>query len=105
MHEEPRGSDTRLRDQLLAGDEELPPEGPMWSCRDVVTFATDYAEGRLPWTARIQMRLHLAMCAFCRRYIHQMDLTKSLLGRLGRNPGRHEVPPSVREAFRNRTAG
>jgi anti-sigma factor ChrR (cupin superfamily) len=76
----------------------------MLSCRDVVALATDYAEGRLPWRARTQMRLHLAMCALCRRYIHQMDLTKSLLGRLGRNPERHEIPPSVREAFRNRKA-
>jgi anti-sigma factor ChrR (cupin superfamily) len=76
----------------------------MLSCRDVVTLATDYAEGRLSWQSRIQMRLHLLMCAFCRRYLKQMDLTKSLLGRLGKNPDRPEVPPSIREAFRNRKA-
>jgi anti-sigma factor ChrR (cupin superfamily) len=74
----------------------------MLSCRDVVTLATDYAEGRLPWTTRIQMRMHLALCALCRRYIHQMDLTRSLLARLKRDSERHEIPPSVREAFRNR---
>ena len=76
----------------------------MLSCRDVVTHATDYAEGRLPWTSRMQMRLHLALCALCRRYIHQMDVTRSLLGRVGRDTKPHEVPPAVREAFRNRRA-
>jgi anti-sigma factor ChrR (cupin superfamily) len=76
----------------------------MLSCRDVVTLATEYAEGRLPWTARLQMRLHLLMCAFCRRYLKQMDLTKLLLGRLGKTPERPDIPPSLREAFKNRKA-
>jgi hypothetical protein len=76
----------------------------MLSCRDVVTLATDYAEGRLPWTSRMQMRLHLAMCALCRRYIRQLELTKSVLGRLGKGAERQEIPPALREAFRNRKA-
>jgi anti-sigma factor ChrR (cupin superfamily) len=74
----------------------------MLSCRDVVTLATDYAEGRLSWQSRIQMRLHLAMCALCRRYIRQMELTRELMARLGSTADRPEIPSSVREAFKHR---
>jgi anti-sigma factor ChrR (cupin superfamily) len=76
----------------------------MLSCRDVVTLATDYAEGRLSWGARIQMRMHLAMCALCRRYLRQLEVTKSLLGRLGQGAESQAVSPFLREAFRNRKA-
>ncbi len=69
-----------------------------------MTHATDYAKGRLPWPTRIQMWLHLAMCASCRRDLHQMDVTRSLLGRVGRDTEPHEIPLAVREAFRNRRA-
>ncbi|MEW5984817.1 MAG: zf-HC2 domain-containing protein [Acidobacteriota bacterium] len=75
----------------------------MLNCRDVVALATDYAEGRLSFTTRAQMWLHLAMCALCRRYIRQMELTRAVLSRLGQTrqtePG-PEVPPAVRDAFR-----
>lgn len=75
----------------------------MLNCRDVVTLATDYAEGHLSWTTRMQMWLHLAMCALCRRYLRQMALTRAVLGRLGQARAEApvpEVPQAVREAFR-----
>jgi len=75
----------------------------MLTCREVVTLATDYADARLPWPARLQMRLHLAMCAICRRYLEQLALTTSLLRRLGTTLDRTEIPPSLREAFKHRS--
>ncbi len=44
----------------------------MLKCREVAERASAYADGDLPWRARIAMRVHLAMCGPCRRYVSQM---------------------------------
>ena len=53
----------------------------MLRCRDVTERASDLLEGELPLRARLGLRLHLAMCGMCRRYMDQMRKTRALLAR------------------------
>lgn len=70
----------------------------MLNCRDVTERATEYLEGTLSWKARLQFRLHLALCRFCRRYVEQLRLTIRALGDLG-SLLRGEAEPSARAAI------
>ncbi|MEW6322289.1 MAG: zf-HC2 domain-containing protein [Acidobacteriota bacterium] len=73
----------------------------MLNCRDVTERVTDYLERDLSWWERLWFRLHLAMCAACRRYVAQMRTTTQLLRQLGERPADPPaVDPAIREAFR-----
>jgi anti-sigma factor RsiW len=65
----------------------------MPTCRDVTELATDYQEGTLSLRRRLEVRLHLLMCRFCRRYLAQMRTVADALRRLP--PER--PPEAVRE--------
>lgn len=54
----------------------------MLNCREITERASDFMEGALPWRVRLQMRLHLLMCQFCREYVRQMTLVVRTLRRL-----------------------
>ena len=54
----------------------------MLSCREITERASDFVDATLPWHARLQVRLHLMMCRFCREYIRQMALVVRTLRRL-----------------------
>jgi anti-sigma factor RsiW len=49
------------------------------SCREVAKSASDYLDANLPWPRRLQVRLHLAMCGHCRRYVDQLTLSIAAL--------------------------
>jgi hypothetical protein len=53
----------------------------MLTCRDVTELATDYEEGALSVRKRFEVRLHLVMCRFCRRYLVQMRAVAEALRR------------------------
>lgn len=73
----------------------------MLSCKEVTERATAYLERDLSWWERLQMRLHLAMCAACRQYLAQMATTRRLLRRLGETlRGEEPVDATLRDAFR-----
>ncbi len=54
----------------------------MLSCKEVASRASALIDGELGTWQALQMRLHLAMCKGCERFIGQMrttrDLTESL---------------------------
>ena len=54
----------------------------MLTCRDVTELATDYQEGALSLGRRLEVRLHVLMCRFCRRYLAQMRTVADALRRL-----------------------
>lgn len=54
----------------------------MLSCKEITWRATDAAEGRLSWGARLTFRLHLAVCSHCRRYVRQLRLAVAVLARM-----------------------
>jgi anti-sigma factor ChrR (cupin superfamily) len=66
----------------------------MLNCREISERASDYVDGTLPWHTRLQVRMHLMMCRFCREYIRQLDLLARTLRRL---PGQGPSPELQKE--------
>lgn len=56
----------------------------MLNCREITERASDFLDATLPWRVRLQVRLHLMMCRFCREYVRQMALVVGSLRRLPR---------------------
>ncbi|MDR7089423.1 zf-HC2 domain-containing protein [Cellvibrio fibrivorans] len=48
----------------------------MLSCKQVATIASDYLDKSTP--LKWQIRLHLLMCANCRRFVRHMKITREL---------------------------
>lgn len=52
----------------------------MLSCRELhEQHASDHVDGCLSPRARLAVRLHLALCGNCRRFIRQLRLVKAVL--------------------------
>ena len=62
----------------------------MPSCKDITEHASDYLDHKLPWWKRPGYWLHMLMCVHCRRYLEQLKLTISAIGK---SPG--ASPPNV----------
>lgn len=58
----------------------------MLNCRELVAQSSDYLDGQLRIRERIAVRLHLATCANCRRFLRQMRVTQALLRQLPEEP-------------------
>jgi len=48
----------------------------MLSCKQVATIASDYLDNSTP--LKWQMRLHLLMCANCRRFVRHLKITRQV---------------------------
>ncbi|RPG25173.1 MAG: hypothetical protein CBC10_008645 [Gammaproteobacteria bacterium TMED50] len=46
----------------------------MMSCRQVCDSASEIADGNLAAWQRLQVRIHLLICKYCRRYIRQLNM-------------------------------
>lgn len=62
----------------------------MPSCKEITEHSSDYIDRKLPWWKRPGYWLHLAMCVHCRRYLTQLKLTISTIGKLP-----DAAPPSI----------
>ncbi len=51
----------------------------MLTCKELVAHSSDFLDGQLRLRSRIAVRLHLASCTNCRRFIRQMRLTRAVL--------------------------
>lgn len=54
----------------------------MLSCKELVANSSDFLDSQLSLRQRLSVRMHLAMCYRCRRFIKQMRLTQGVLRRL-----------------------
>jgi predicted anti-sigma-YlaC factor YlaD len=54
----------------------------MLSCKQLVERSSDYLDARLSLRERLGVRVHLAMCHNCRRFIRQMRLAREVLRKL-----------------------
>jgi anti-sigma factor RsiW len=72
----------------------------MLTCRDVTELATDYQEGALSLRRRLEVRLHLLICRFCRRYLAQMRTVADALHRLPPEGPPEAVSDRLAAAFR-----
>jgi anti-sigma factor RsiW len=58
----------------------------MLNCRQVTARASALLDGELSWGQRLQMRMHLAMCRHCSRFMAQLRLLRLALGDRARTP-------------------
>ncbi|MGY4532544.1 putative anti-sigma-YlaC factor YlaD [Pseudomonas sp. TE3786] len=58
----------------------------MLSCKELVANSSDFLDGQLRLRQRIAVRLHLASCSNCRRFIRQMRVTQAVLRTLPETP-------------------
>ena len=49
-------------------------------CREFSELATDYLEGAMPDETLELVEEHLAMCDWCRDYVHQIETTARAVG-------------------------
>ncbi|WP_417445702.1 zf-HC2 domain-containing protein [Kangiella sp.] len=63
----------------------------MLSCKHLVEQASEYIDEEMTTVKRIQVKLHLFMCVSCRRYIKQLKLTITMLGRKSRHQASEEM--------------
>ena len=54
----------------------------MLSCKELVARSSEFLDGQLGLRPRLSVRLHLAMCQHCRRFIRQMRLSQAVLRQL-----------------------
>lgn len=53
----------------------------MPSCKDITKHSSDYLDKQIPLWKRPGYWLHLMMCVNCQRYLNQLKLTISTLGK------------------------
>ncbi len=53
----------------------------MPSCKEITEKSSDYLDRNLRWWKRPGYWMHLAMCVHCRRYVDQLKLTITTIGK------------------------
>ena len=73
----------------------------MPSCRDVTRLVSESMDHDLSWRKRLTIRLHVALCALCRRYERQLHLLRQGARRYG-DPEAHPSAPQLSSAAKQR---
>ncbi len=72
------------------------------TCVELTEAATNHKEGALQRLDRAALRVHIAWCSRCRRYLQQMDLTVEALGAMRAEPAPESVHADLLEKLRRR---
>ena len=70
------------------------------TCQELVELVTDYLENRLALPERLRFEEHLALCAGCGTYFHQMRSTLKALAHMPSPKLPVEIKSELMEAFR-----
>ena len=54
----------------------------MKTCEEFADGVTEYLEGRLPFSEKMGMWVHRAMCSSCRAYLRQIELVRQASSKL-----------------------
>jgi len=77
-------------------------------CREFAELATDYLDGAMPDETLELVEEHLAMCDWCRGYLHQIETTARVVAAEPEAPGAEPAPETIDglvAAFRATTKG
>ena len=74
-------------------------------CREFAELATDYLEGAMPDETLELVEEHLAMCDWCRDYLHQIETTAAAVAHVDAPPPPRETLEALAGAFRARKEG
>ena len=72
----------------------------MLNCHEITDRASEFLDGTLPWYIRLQVRLHLMMCRFCREYVRQITLVARALRQLPSQEPSAEIKKQLLTLFR-----
>ena len=74
----------------------------MLTCRQLIDFLDDYAEGKLPPMRAAEFEAHLAICPDCREYLDTYRRTIEISRQAMQSdaPVPAEVPPGLIKAIR-----
>ncbi len=78
----------------------------MLTCKEVTHLVSESLDRELPFPKRFGVRVHLAMCKFCRRYRRQILFLRrasracEARAEQGELPPSASLPPEVRERIR-----
>ena len=67
------------------------------SCSEAARLLSEQCDNPLGPSARFGLRLHLALCAHCRRYSQQLRLLRSLVREYPEHLTQVEMPSRLRE--------
>jgi predicted anti-sigma-YlaC factor YlaD len=74
-------------------------------CREFAELATDYLEGAVPEDDLELVEEHLAMCDWCRDYLHQIETTAAAVSETAQAAPPDETLHALLATFRARTQG
>jgi hypothetical protein len=57
----------------------------MRHCKQIVDLVSQQMESKLPWSIRMEVKMHLLMCKNCHRYAKQLNFMQSELNQLEEN--------------------
>lgn len=57
----------------------------MISCKEAAQMVSLSIDGELPFFKRVSLKLHLTMCAYCKRYERQLKYIKELASGQNKN--------------------
>jgi anti-sigma factor RsiW len=75
------------------------------TCKEAVELVTDYFEGALPPDERMRFEEHIGDCRWCARYVEQMRVTISTVGRIQEESLSVEARSALLVAFSDWSAG
>jgi len=74
---------------------------PSLTCRELVRLITEYLDGAMAPSERMEFERHIATCHPCRGYLAQMQSVLSATGRLGEEALAPDAERTLLEAFRD----
>ena len=74
-------------------------------CREFAELTTDYLEGAVPDDDLELVEEHLAMCDWCREYLHQIETTSAAVAETAPPAPPEETLRTLLGAFRAHTEG
>ena len=74
-------------------------------CRELAELATDFLDGAMPDETLELVEEHLAMCDWCRDYLHQIETTSAAVARAPAPAPPEETVQALVGAFRARSRG
>lgn len=85
----------------VSGDTAGAAPGEMIECRRVVELVTDYLEGQLDESTRLEFEAHLALCSGCAEYLAQLRATLDAVGQIPLDTLSDRAMEDLIAAFRN----
>jgi len=67
------------------------------TCTEAVRLLSESQDTKLSMTARVGLRMHLAICRQCRRYNRQLQLMRSVFGAYPENIPAARLPDEFRQ--------